>query len=774
MPHSDHPDHRETPDETRSGDPVFLSGSDAERWVDHVIHANQGNEQSDGNRKRGPMRMFRWIRRLVLLTVFLFVMLIAAVVAAAYLSRHWLRGEVERRLMAELARQNIHLAYESAEYHFTRGLLLKEVTLYESQARQKRLVTCSELGFTFDIVDFAQQEFTGEVATSFTTWNAEVVCYVEGESVATIHDLKCEIRGSEESVTVDRFRGRIGDLDFDFDGEIRSSREQRRHRRDRALEGGGKDKGGKTRKVADFAFFQDLMPWLDVKSAEAGYRPQIRASFVVDHEAEHPVTVDGTFSGNRFTWREIPFDAATIDFAFAEGDHRLLLPHFYLIYEEGLMSGSATWDSATDLVEVARFQSSANVMGLLRRINPSVAPIAAMIQQDEPPILNASGLLNLKDFWQSDLKLDYRHASGVTLLLDHGDLQLEGIEGHVKIGNGGLVAESLRLSALGGRFEAAGSAELSEASPLYAGDLKVTGLPLQSIVDYFGGAKELPGILTLNFSGRGGVQMATLNGEGNVRVDSAELYQVPVIGPVQNLMGSVVPVFGDREKRSELTGTFSIDEGVLKSDDLQVRSDGTRVKVAGELDLSNWQTQFEAEGNLVGALGLVTGLVSKAMVVQGSGRVDNLDLRMKNVPAEFASETVKGLFGMAGHGVNAVTDTVGTGLEGAQQVAGGALKVTGAVLEGGAEAVKNVGQKTVGGGVRVMGDGATMIGETGKRGIEGGARMVGEGARKLGEGLLRIIPGGQKKEDEKKVGPPSPEELVEKPRPTTSAPVISD
>ncbi len=751
-------------EESRSGDAVFAPSGDSDRWLDREI--SDGHEEK--NRRRGPMRAFRWMRRLIALTLFLFVLFVAAVAAVAYFSRHWIRNEVETRLIAELARQNIHLDYEKAEYHFTRGLLLSEVTLYETAARQKRLLTCSELGFTFDVVDFAQQEFRGDVATSFTTWDATVVCFEKGEAVATIHNLQAEIRGSEESVKVDEFRGRIGDLDFDFEGEILSTRDERRRQEKQQ-----RAEAKRGRKVADFAFFREIAPWLAVKAdPEGSYRPQIRASFVFDHSAEHPVKVRGSFSGNRFSWREIPLDSATVEFAFAEGDPLLRLPHFHLIYEGGLIAGSGTWDSANNVAEVAEFQSAANLISFLRHLNPSIAPFAAMIQQDEPPLLRASGKLDLEDFWRSDLAIDYRHAGGMTLLLDHGDLLIEGINGRIRVAEGGISTESLKFSSFGGLMAVNGRAVI-EPAVRYEGGFTISALPMQSIVDYFGGGQELPGLVSARFEGRGGVAMASLNGAGNVRIDGAKLYKVPVIGPVQNLMGSVVPVFGDNEKRSEMSATFTVTDGILRSEDLVVRSDGTRVQVAGELDLSNWQTEFEAEGNLVGALGLVTGLVSKAMVVQGSGRVDELELKMKNVPAEFASETVKGIFGVAGRGVTAVTDTVESGFEGAQQAAGGALRATGAVLGGGAEVMRDVGQKTVGGGVRVVGDGATMIGETGMRGLEGGARMVGEGAKRIGEGIRRIIPGGQKRPEDTKPGPPGPEELEEKDKPT-SAPVIAD
>ncbi len=789
---SDRPDHRETPVDRPAGDPVFVDAGESDRWVDHEIRSGQPGGTKDGNRRRRPFGFFRFFRRLVLVGLLLTGLLIAALGTGLYLARHWLRSELERRLLVELARQRIHLTYESASYHYTRGLVLEKVTLYETARREVPLLTCTELGFTFDVIDFAQQEFRGDITTAFTTRDAELTCFHAGGEVATIRNLNLEILGTRDEVSVERFRGEIGDLDFDVEGRILLSREERRHRsseeRDRKL------RETDTRKVADFAFFHDVMPWLTVTTGEDGSRPELSGTFVVDPKNENAVTVRGRFSGRQFTWRRIPLDSASVEFAFAEGDKRLVLPDFNLTYEGGLIAGEAVWDSGTHLVDVTRFQSSANLLGLLHRINPSLAPFAAMIVQEEHPLIKATGKLDLKHFWASDLELDYRQATGMTLLLNRGPLDLESISGRFRVAEGGLATESLVIGALGGRFEAGGRATLAESPLRYEGRLAVTGVPLQRVVDFYGGGRELPGMLALDFEGSGGVAMAALNGKGTVSLNGAQLYEVPVIGPIQGLMGSVVPVFGD-DRRSEMSASFAITDGVLESEDLEILADGTRVEVAGKLDLSNWQTDFEAEGKLVGALGLVTGLMSKALVVEGSGRVDELDIRLKNVPAEFASDAVRGVFGLAGKGVGLVSDTVGTGLESAQQAAGGALKVTGSVLSGSADAVKNVGQgvanlgqKTVGGGVRAMGDGASLVGETGKRGFEGGAKIVEGGARMIGDGLRLIIPGQRRRDDEEDetepilIGPPDPGELVpaqpsppdDGPEPQKPAPVFSD
>ncbi|MCB1091704.1 MAG: hypothetical protein KDL87_09245, partial [Verrucomicrobiae bacterium] len=723
---------RESPVEGQHDDPVFAKAGDSDRWLDREILTGRSEEIAGlKNCRRPRVGVFRWCKRLVVGGVLFLLIVIGALVAAVWFSRTWLRVEGEKFLMSELSRQRIHLAYETAQYQFTRGLVLGNVTLYETEKREKKLITCSELGFSFDAVGMIQHGMREGFTTSFTTRDATVVCFENGTEIATLTGLRTEIVGRPNDVLIDQFRGRIGDLDFELEGKILATREQRRKKKEREHQA-DLDGKPKVKKIADFAFFHALLPWLEVKSREEGVRPEIRANFIVDHAAEAPVTVTGRFIGRNFNWKKVPLDSASVEFSFAEGDERLVLPAFNLVYDGGLITGAAVWNSGTNVANVERFQSAANIVNLLRDINPKIAPFAATLQQDEPPLLSATGQLRIKDFWNSDLNIHYRHQDGITLLLSNGPLKIEGINGQFHVANGGFQTDSLLATILGGSFEFGGSALIKADTPRYEGRMNVRGLPLQSIVNHFGGKQELPGILSGHFEGSGGVAMADLNGQGSMRIDAAKLYKVPVIGPVQNLMGSVVPIFGDAEKRSELTASFTVTNGLLESRDLVILADGTRVEVNGNLSLSNWQTQFEARGNLVGALGLVTGLVSKAMVVEGSGRADDLQLKMKSVPAEFASETVKGVFGVAKGGVGVVSNTVGAGLEGAQSAAG----------------VVTEGVKAMGGG------------------LEDGARMVGEGAKKLGEGLLKIIPGTHRDNQGTNGKSASPQPPVQAPQPS--------
>lgn len=713
MSNQDRSDHREIDVDSRVGDPSFVDSGEADRWLGQELQGKKEKKMPARNRHRAAFGFFRVCRRVVALLLLLAFLVIAVLAGAAYFYRNAIRVEVERRLITELERQNIHLGYGSASFDLVRGLLLRDAKLYETSLRQTLLAECSEIGFSFDAIDFAKQDFRGDVTTAFTARNAEVIFYENGEPVAALNNLGATILGTGNGVVIEHFRGRIGELDFDLDGEVRIDREKRREQRKEEPPRDAEEKE-KSHKIANFAFFHRLMPWLEVtnQNPESGQRPELRMTFLVDPGQESPVAVQGRFNGQHFIWRGIPLDAAAITFAFAEGDKRLELPDFNLIYGGGIISGEAVWDTGTNQVEVTRFQSSADLVSLVQDASPGEAKFSESYRQSEPALVGATGRLDLKEFWQSDLQIDYRHPSGLTLLMGESELDIQGIHGRIHVVDGGVTTDGLLMSLLNGKVELAGRARMEPGPLFFEGSIDASGIPLQAIVEHLGGDQQLPGVLTLHYEGTAGGEFKDLNGLGNLRIDSGQLYRVPVVGPIQAMMNSVTPMFGD-ENRGELSSTFAVRDGVLSTDDLVVRSDGTRLQVAGKIDMNTWQTEFEAEGNLVGALGLVTGLLSKALVVEGRGPVTDLEMQLKTVPAEFASETVKSVFGAAGQGVNLVKD--------------GAIKATGDVLGSGAEAVKGVGQKTV----------------------DVGQKTVGEGAKMIGQGIMRIIPGNQGERDER-------------------------
>jgi hypothetical protein len=116
------------------------------------------------------------------------------------------------------------------------------------------------------------------------------------------------------------------------------------------------------------------------------------------------------------------------------------------------------------------------------------------------------------------------------------------------------------------------------------------------------------GLLTgrIDFAITGG-DIATMDGKGLVALENAELFSVPIFGP---LSGVVSTVLDDKragfERAKHAFCTFDIKEGILRTPDFQSATTSVTFTGDGEVDLTARTIDFTARLNARGLLGLIT------------------------------------------------------------------------------------------------------------------------------------------------------------------------
>ena len=116
------------------------------------------------------------------------------------------------------------------------------------------------------------------------------------------------------------------------------------------------------------------------------------------------------------------------------------------------------------------------------------------------------------------------------------------------------------------------------------------------------------GLLTgrIDFSITGG-DVKTMDGKGLIALDDAELFSVPIFGP---LSGVVSTVLDDKragfERASHAFCTFNIREGILSTRDFQSATPSVTFTGDGDVDLAARTIDFTTRLNARGLLSLIT------------------------------------------------------------------------------------------------------------------------------------------------------------------------
>ena len=235
--------------------------------------------------------------------------------------------------------------------------------------------------------------------------------------------------------------------------------------------------------------------------------------------------------------------------------------------------GSATvgrirYDGATKTVGVEDVKGDIWAAPMVRFFAPKIADDLEQYRFHTPPTLSGSGVIDVTPQGRTDLTVkfstpgnaDYKFlGKNVTLMEPKATVNMRG--GEVRI-------SGLSAGAFDGTV--AGDVVHSGKSKL-TGELTWSKLAIPGICSTYGFEMKGGGLLTgrIEFSITGG-DVTTMNGTGLVALENAELFSVPIFGPLSGVVSSVLD---DKragfERAKNAFCNFEIRKGILSTHDFQ-------------------------------------------------------------------------------------------------------------------------------------------------------------------------------------------------------------
>jgi len=359
---------------------------------------------------------------------------------------------------------------------------------------------------------------------------------------------------------------------------------------------------------------------------------QVIADFSENENPSTEIHLDGSFDTlDRFAWaynghgtvrnmsyKGVPVKSATCSFVL---DHHAL--DFFdgtvvFDYEDyALRKAFAGPATGTAKVGRIRYDGDSKTVGvegvsgrfwaapMLRFFAPEIADDIEQYRFHTPPMLSGSGVVDVTPKGRTDLvvkfdspgKADYEFlGENVTLSESKATVSVTGER--VRVSD--LSAEAFG-GPVAGSFLHSGKSELS--GEMHWSKLSLAGLSSTYGFDMKGGG-DVTG--RIDFSITGG-DVGTMTGEGLLGLEKAELFSVPIFGPLSPVMSNVL---NDKqagfERAKSAFCTFNIQEGVLRTRDFQTATSSITFAGDGAVDLSEKTVDFTIRLNARGFLGLIT------------------------------------------------------------------------------------------------------------------------------------------------------------------------
>lgn len=266
--------------------------------------------------------------------------------------------------------------------------------------------------------------------------------------------------------------------------------------------------------------------------------------------------------------------------------------------------GRIRYEAASGLVTVEDAGGHIWPAPMVRLFAPHVAQSIESYRFHAPPRLRADGVVDVARRGRTALDVTFRSAQPADYTLFGKNLTLTAPVGEVRVRGDHVAVNDLKFGVFGGpvaaRFVSRHNGELEA-------ELSWNRLRLSELAAVSGsGVKvgELAGRVELTM--RNG-EVKTVGGHGLLALENAELFSVPLFGPLSTLISGVL---GERrigfEQAKAAFCTFSIRDGVLWTEDFHTSTTSLVFTGESEVDLAEMSLDMTVRMNARGFLGLIT------------------------------------------------------------------------------------------------------------------------------------------------------------------------
>jgi hypothetical protein len=308
---------------------------------------------------------------------------------------------------------------------------------------------------------------------------------------------------------------------------------------------------------------------------------------------------------------------------FLETDLRSLdLKNVKLTRKEGQgRAASVRYEFQSKLVELKEATSELQVQEMAHLFGGNFEKYCEPYRFEKPPRVRVNGLIDLGGGEKTQLvaqaeggKMTYPFL-GVLVPPDSvkATLLFKGLE---------LTLSNVDCQLHGGRLRGDAIFNFEKPQAEFQADIEASDMDFGLVMQNFFQATNVSGAMEGSCRIRGQVDnLNSLRGSGEGRVEEGYLMSIPFLGGLSDVLSAVIPDLG-YAKAKQARCTFTIDNGFVRTDDLQVSSLAFSLIANGNYNFVQDELDMDARINIKGPVGLVLFPVSKLFEYHGTGTLD--------------------------------------------------------------------------------------------------------------------------------------------------------
>src|SRR5436309_12110085 len=271
--------------------------------------------------------------------------------------------------------------------------------------------------------------------------------------------------------------------------------------------------------------------------------PAIR--LVIRGKDRHPGSWqgDGTITLGRSRFRGTWMNSANTGIHFVDG--ALTCEDLHIARNEGVGTGSFTYDFKKHEVRVSNIRSSLNPAEIIFWIDPKVSKTVVPYKFRRPPNVTANGVYQFHGGKNTHLEIKVDGAGGMDYVFLGKTLPFDRVSARLLFTNDRLQIGDVRTDVLAGTLRGTADISLARTDPKYRATLLVSDINFPRLTDLYYNYKTAQGLLrgTYEFTGLGN-DWRTMRGKGKVEVSNGDVFAIPIFGPLSGILNHILPGSG--------------------------------------------------------------------------------------------------------------------------------------------------------------------------------------------------------------------------------------
>lgn len=267
--------------------------------------------------------------------------------------------------------------------------------------------------------------------------------------------------------------------------------------------------------------------------------------------------------------------------------------------------GRIRYNAPIKMVEVEGVTGEFWAAPMVRLFAPPIADSLEQYRFHQPPVLKGSGVVDVTPDGRTSLDVAFSSDHAADFVFLGENLTLDRPRAKVTIRGDRVSINDLTLNGFGGpvaaHFDYLGKGKLE-------GEVSWTKLSISELTSTYGFQMKGGGNATgrIRFSLTDG-KVETMNGQGLLAMEHAELFSVPIFGPLSHLIsGALNNDHAGFQQAKNAFFTFVIKNGILSSDDFKTSTTSLNFTGDGSVNLKDRTLDMTMRMNARGLLNLIT------------------------------------------------------------------------------------------------------------------------------------------------------------------------